>query len=127
MIANLQYLKLPHIREEFAATAKQASSREWGHIQYLADLIEGEAHKRQDRAIQRLIKTARIPVIKTMDQFQWSWPAKINRLQINNLFRLAFLGDKANVILLGGVGLGKTHLSIALGHAACMMNERVDS
>jgi DNA replication protein DnaC len=125
LITNLQYLKLPHIREEFALTAKQASSREWGHVQYLANLIEGEACKRQDRAIQRLIKKARFPVIKTMDQFQWSWPAKINRAQITNLFRLAFLGDKANVILLGGVGLGKTHLSIALGHTACMKGHSV--
>ena len=120
LVANLQYLKLPHIREEFNATAKQAVSRKWSHVQYLTNLIEGEAHQRQDRAIQRLIKKARFPVIKTLDQFRWNWPAKINRLQIQNLFRLAFIGEKANVIFLGSVGLGKTHLCIALGHAACL-------
>ena len=48
-----------------------------------------------------------------------SWPRKINRLQVQNLFRLKFIEDNANVIFLGGVGLGKTHLASALGYAAC--------
>ena len=125
LITNLQYLKLPHIREQFNTTAKQAVSRKWSHVQYLSNLIEGEAHQRQDRAIQRLVKKARFPIIKTMDQFSWSWPTQINRLQIQNLFRLSFLREKANVIFLGGVGLGKSHLSIALGHAACLAGHSV--
>ena len=120
LLANLQYLKLPHIRDHFTTTATQAVSREWSHVHYLANLVEGEAQQRKDRAIQRLVKNARFPVIKTMDQFRWNWPSKINRLQIQNLFRLSFIDEKANAILLGGVGLGKTHLAIALGHAACL-------
>ncbi|MCK5229776.1 MAG: ATP-binding protein, partial [Desulfobulbaceae bacterium] len=52
--------------------------------------------------------------------FNWTWPKKINQLQVQNLFRLKWLEDKANVILLGGVGLGKTHLSTALAYAACL-------
>jgi len=118
--ANLQYLKLPHIRDHFNPVAKQAADKGWSHIDYLANLVEGETFQRQERAIQRLVCKARFPVIKTMDQFRWNWPTKINRLQIQNLFRLTFIGDKYNVILLGGVGLGKTHLAIALGHAACL-------
>ena len=88
-------------------------------------LVEGEAHQRQDRAIQRLVKKARFPVIKTLDQFRWNWPSKINRLQIQNLFRLTFIAEKSNVIFLGNVGLGKTHLCIALGHAACLAGNSV--
>ena len=48
------------------------------------------------------------------------WPKKINRLQVQNIFRLEFLAQQANVIFLGTVGLGKTHLAIALGYAACL-------
>jgi DNA replication protein DnaC len=117
---QLTYLKLPFIREHFEPLAKEAAQAQWGHVEYLAGLIEGEALDRQQRAIQRRIKQARFPVIKTLESFQWTWPRKINRLQVQNLFRLKFIEDKANVILLGGVGLGKSHLATALGYAACL-------
>ena len=52
-------------------------------------------------------------------RLRWDWPKKINRLQIQDLFRLSFIQEKANVIFLGLVGLGKTHLATALGYAAC--------
>jgi len=100
--------------------AQQAATESWSHVEYLARLIEGEAHRREARSIERRVKSARFPVLKTLDQFQWNWPTKINRLQIQNLFRLTFIDDQANVIFLGGVGLGKSHLSIALGYTACL-------
>lgn len=73
-----------------------------------------------DRATQRRIRTARFPVIKTLEQFRWTWPKTINRLQVQNLFHLEFVKKKSNIIFLGGVGLGKTHLATALGYAACI-------
>ena len=112
---QLTYLKLPFIREHFEPLAKEAAQAHWGHVDYLAGLVEGEALDRQQRAIVRRIRQARFPVIKTLESFQWTWPRKINRLQVQNLFRLKFIEDKANVIILGGVGLGKTHLATALG------------
>ncbi|MFH1076644.1 MAG: hypothetical protein V1753_07380 [Pseudomonadota bacterium] len=47
-------------------------------------------HLRRDRATLRRIKNARFPVIKTLDQFSWNWPKSINRMAIQNLFRLQF-------------------------------------
>jgi DNA replication protein DnaC len=66
---------------------------------------------REDRSIERRIRNARFPVVKSLDDFQWSWPKKINRPQIQNLFRLAFIATHTNVVLIGNVGLGKTHLT----------------
>ena len=123
--AHLDYLKLVFVREHYEPLAREAAEAHWGHVDYLASLMEGEALEHQQRSIQRRIRQARFPVIKTLEPFQWTWPRKINRLQVQNLFRLKFIEDKANVIFLGGVGLGKTHLASALGYAACQKNHSV--
>ena len=122
---HLKYLKLPFIREHYKPAADRAARKNWTHIGYLENLVEGEAALRRDRAIRRRIGTARFPVIKTLDQFNWSWPKKINRMQVKNLFRMQFVADKSNVIFLGGVGLGKSHLAAALGYQACLEGHSV--
>ena len=117
---NLKYLKLPFIRDQHHPMAKQAAKGNWSHEDYLEKLADGEAALRKDRSTQRRIRLARFPVVKTLDQFNWTWPKKINRLQVQQLFRLQFIKQSANVIFLGGVGLGKTHLASALGYTACL-------
>ena len=77
--------------------AKQAADKARSHVDYLAKLLEGEAGVRHDRATQSRLRLARFPVIKTLDQFRWDWPTRINRLQVQNHFRLGFIQDKANL------------------------------
>lgn len=116
----LTYLRLPQIAENYAALASTAADKGWSHIDYLANLVEQETAAKKDRATQRRLRQARFPVLKTLDQFIWSWPDKINRPQVENLFHLDFIKKKANVIFLGGVGLGKTHLVTALAYHGCL-------
>ena len=122
---NLHILGLPFMAEHHSQLAAKAARDSLGHVDYLAGLAEGELNMRRDRATLRRIKNARFPVVKTLDQFSWSWPKKINRMAIQNLFRLQFVEDRANVIFLGTVGLGKSHLATALGYTACMAGKSV--
>jgi DNA replication protein DnaC len=123
--AQLHRLQLHHIQSHYQVFASQAAEQQRSHLDYLAQLVEGEASMRENRSIERRIKNARFPVLKSLDDFQWNWPKKINRPQIQNLFRLAFVATQTNIVLIGNVGVGKTHLAIALGYAACLNGHSV--
>jgi len=122
---QLACLKLPYICENFESVGKTAAQKQWTHVHYLTELIDQETTLRKDRIIQNRIRMARFPVVKTLDQFNWSWPKKINQALIQNIFRLTFIEDKSNIVFVGGVGLGKTHLASALGYQACLKGHNV--
>lgn len=119
--AHLMTLKMPFACEHFEPLAQEAAAHQWPHVNYFARIIEGEAAWREDRSVSNRVRRARFPLLKTLEQFEWNWPKKINRPQIQNLFRLAFVQEKANVIFLGTCGVGKSHLGIALAHTACVL------
>ena len=123
--AKLTALNLPFMRENYRPLANTAADKHWSHIDYFNELLTGEAAARENRRVQRCILQARFPVVKTLDQFDWSWPTKINRPQIQNLFHLEFIAKHANVVFISGVGLGKSHLMTALGYSACLRGHSV--
>ncbi len=125
LVTHLLYLKLSYFQEHHQALAQEAAEKNWTQLDFLSRLAEGEALRRKDRATQRRIQAARFPVIKTLEQFNLTWPKKINRTQVQNLFRLSFLKDKANVIFMGGAGLGKSHLATALAYEGCLAGHTV--
>jgi DNA replication protein DnaC len=122
---QLNYLKLPFLKTQYNELGQQAAQQSWTHFDYLCRLIDGQYQQRLQHTIQLRVQAARFPVVKTLEQFHWDWPKKINRLQVQNLFRLEFLAQKANVLFLGTVGPGKTHLATALGYAACLEGHSV--
>lgn len=117
---QLRTMKLRFIRENYPSMIEQAGLETWPHVELLARLVDGEAQYRADNALRRRLKAARFPVLKTLDTFDWNWPRKINRPLVQDLFRLAWVPEHGNVIFLGGVGQGKTHLASALAYAACL-------
>src|SRR5260370_2325566 len=86
--AQLQRLHLPYIQSHYQALATRAAEQQSSHLDYLEQLVEGEATMRENRSIERRIRNARFPVLKSLDDFQWSWPKKINRPQTHTLFPL---------------------------------------
>ena len=118
----LRRLNLTTIAQHYEDLGREAARDGLCHVEYLRRLAEAEAAARYERSVQRRTKAARLPVIKTLEQFDWSWPKKINRTQVQDLFRLRFVEQNTNVVFIGGVGLGKTHFALALAHSACLNN-----
>jgi DNA replication protein DnaC len=122
---QLEYLNLTHGLNHHAELTAEAAKAKWSHAEFLRRFIGAETAWRQDRALERRLRAARFPVRKSLDQFRWDWPKKINEAQVRHLFELRFVEDHANVVFCGGVGLGKTHLATALGFAACQAGHTV--
>lgn len=118
--AQLTAMHLAFVEQHFESLAQQAAQEQTTHVEYLAQLMDGESCRRDNSATSRRVAAARLPVLKTLEQFDWSWPTSINQVQIRHLFRLAFLKEKGNIIFIGNVGLGKSHFATALAHTACL-------
>ena len=91
---------------------------------FLNDLLDEEIAYRREHRIKKLLKASTIKVIKTIDEFDFTFPAKINSHQVKSLFDLNFIKQKTNVILLGPSGVGKTYIASALTYAGCINDYR---
>jgi DNA replication protein DnaC len=119
LVDKLESLKLSFIAENLVQAAAHAGRKKLDYIAFLENLVDGEVTLKKEKSTINRIKKAKFPCIKTLEQFDWNHPTKINRMQIENLFRLDFIDEKRNIIMLGNCGLGKSHLSVALAHKAC--------
>jgi len=93
---------------------------------WLAEVLSLEEHERQKRSLERRLRRSRIGPFKPMVDFDWSWPKKIDREAIEELFLLAFLKSGHNSVLVGPNGVGKTmilknlaHHALVRGHTVC--------
>lgn len=116
---NLAFLGLTRVAQVYREVMAQAARDNFSHLQLLDAVIAEEAAARFERGVLRRMRHARFPVPKTLDAFQWTHPAKIDRNRALSLFDLDFAEKRRNALFIGGTGLGKTHLAVALGMAAC--------
>jgi DNA replication protein DnaC len=125
LLVDLKTLCLTTMSTQWERFAKEARRKRQPHAEFLADLASLEVAKRRERRIQRRVQEARFPILKTLDAFDFSSQPALDRDEILELFRCTFVEEAANVVLIGGVGTGKTHLAIALGMACCQHDHRV--
>lgn len=123
--ADLRELRLPAVAQHWHRLAVEASRARQPHADYLADLLHLEVTQRRERAIARRVADARFPVLKTIDAFHFEDQPSLDRAEVLALLRGEFAEHHSNVVLVGGVGTGKTHLAIALGIACCQQGRRV--
>jgi len=117
---SLLSLHLKTMAEILEQTLKKGEQENLSPADLFLILTSQELAARQQRRVKNLIAQANLPVIKTIDAFDFSFPKTINKSQVMNLFDLHFVEKKENAILMGPPGTGKTHLSLALAHQACL-------
>jgi DNA replication protein DnaC len=115
----LKTLKLPTFQREYQKLARQCATEGVDHIGYLTRLSEREMIERDRRKVERRIKAAKFPVVKSLDSFNFAAIPKLNKMQVLELARCEWIERRENVIALGPSGTGKTHVALGLGLAAC--------
>ena len=116
---HLKKLRLPTVLREYEKQARQCAVENVDHIRYLARLIELELIDREARMVERRIKVARFPAIKSLVTFDFDVIPTLNKKLVLELARAEFVDRCENIIALGPSGVGKTHLAIGIGLAAC--------
>ena len=115
----LKILKLPTFQREYQKLARLCATEGVDHVGYLFRLAEREMIERDRRKVERRIKAAKFPVVKSLDSFDFTAIPKLNKMQVLELARCEWIERRENVIALGPSGTGKTHVALGLGLAAC--------
>jgi DNA replication protein DnaC len=116
---HLKALKLPTFVREYDKVARQCAAEGVDHVQFLLRLVELEVIDRERRMIDRRIKAAKFPTVKSLDSFDFAAFPNLNKALVMELARSAYVERRENVIAVGNSGTGKSHIGLGLGLAAC--------
>lgn len=118
-------LHLPAVATQCAPLAEQALRERRTHLGYLEALLQAELEEREQRLVQRRIREAHLPRLKTLDEFNFSHAPGVSALRIHELAEGGYIGRAEPIIFIGDSGTGKTHLLTGLAVAACRQKHRV--
>jgi len=116
---DLAELKLPEIARNYRDVLDQAARNGTSMLEVLATLIGMEQTARQQRALERRLREARLPKQKTLAEYDFNFPKRIAKAAIVRLFDCDFIKRHGCAVLIGPTGTGKSHLLTALGYTAC--------
>ena len=116
---HLKVLKLPTVLHEYEKTARQCAAEGVDFIGFLLRLVELELIERERHSVQRRIRAAHFPVVKSLDTFDFAAIPSLNKMLVLELARCEYIQRRENIIALGNSGTGKSHIGLALGLAAC--------
>ncbi len=118
-------LRLPTIAGQCVRVAEQAEREHQGYLGYLDALLVAELDEREQKTVTRRIKDARLPKVKTLDEFDFTLAPVISVTKIQELAEGGYIDRAEPVVFIGECGTGKTHLLTGLCVAACRQKRRV--
>ena len=123
--AMLADLKMPGALEAIDSVLAQVDNGAVTAGEAIEQVLGAQIALRNNRRLQAAMRSSRLPGVKTLGQFDFSFQPSIKREQVESLHELGFLDRAENVILLGPPGVGKTHLAISLAVTAAEAGRRV--
>lgn len=111
-------LNLAHLEATLPTVLDRARTEQWTYETFLERALAAELDGREQKAIARRLKAARIPGKKTLDGFDFSFQPSLSERRLRELADLSFVRTCTNLVFLGPPGTGKTHLSLALADRA---------
>jgi len=125
LLDNLRRLALRHAAQNLDEHLRQAASLKLGHVAFLARIVEAEVLARQQTAADKRITGAEFPELCRVEDYDFKAQPCLDRKRVLDLCELGFVDRCEAVLWIGPSGVGKTHLSIALGVRACEAGYRV--
>ena len=116
---HLKALKLPTFLREYDKLARQCAAEGADYPRYLLRLAELELIERERRMVERRIKAAKFPAVKSLDSFDFTALPSLNKALVIELARSEYIERRENIIAIGNSGTGKSHIALGLGLAAC--------
>ena len=116
---HLKALRLPTFLREYDKLARQCAAEGVDHVRYLVRLAELELIDRERCMVERRIKLAKFPAVKSLDSFDFKAIPSLNKMMVLELARCEYVERRENVIALGNSGTGKTHIAFGLVLAVC--------
>ena len=118
-------LRMPAIASQFARLAEEAVRERHTHVGYLEALLAVEIEERERNTVERRIRDAHLPRVKTLDEFDFAQSPRLSATHIYELAQGGYIERAEPVIFIGDCGTGKTHLLSGLCIAACRQKRRV--
>ena len=122
---HMRTLKLKGMIPVYRDLLERATTGNLQYEEYLALLLEEEVKRKRESSIKTKISKSRLPYLKTLEEFDFSYQPGLKEKEVIRLNSLEFIEQKGNVIFLGPPGVGKTHLSVGLAIKACIARYRV--
>lgn len=110
--------KLGGIEKNFRQTTQQAQAEQTSYTDYLLSLLQVEAEIREEKSIERQLKTARLPLVHDLDMYDKNWDNGVSKTQLNQLRELTWLDQIFNIVMMGASGSGKTYMAAGLCYDA---------